>query len=140
MPGENQLTCLILGPVGDEGAEKIRKVLREVLEQQGVRNVNIDDQIIPGASIAETILLEIQTADFVIADLTGSNPNVLYALGFAYALDKRVMPIVSREQDHVPVYLRGILYFVYDPDLNTYELKNVLSSWIARFIGSIAVR
>lgn len=140
MPGENQLTCLILGPAGDEGAEKIRKLLREVLEQQGARHVNIYDHMIPGASITETILSEIQTADLVIADLTGSNPNVLYELGVAYALNKRIMPIVSREQDRVPVALGGILYYVYDPNLSNYELKDILSSWIARFIGSIAVR
>ena len=45
--------------------------------------------------ILDDIWQAINAADFVIADITGRNPNVLYELGLAHALAKPVL-ILSR--------------------------------------------
>lgn len=54
----------------------------------------------------------INDADFVIADITGRNANVLYELGIAHTLAKPVL-IVSRNAADIPIDLgtrRVILY------------------------------
>lgn len=61
---------------------------------------NIDwlraDQIDRPGVITEQIFEAIEDADALIADITGNNPNVLFELGYARALDK---PIVVLNQD-----------------------------------------
>jgi hypothetical protein len=49
----------------------------------------------------------------LIAELTTKNPNVLYELGLAHALEKPVVLIASNEDD-VPFDLRHIRVIIYD--------------------------
>ena len=44
----------------------------------------------------EDIVGNIHTADLIVADLTGLNPNVMYELGIAHGLDK---PVIMVAQD-----------------------------------------
>ena len=53
---------------------------------------------------------EILRARFVIADLTGSNPNVFYELGIAHALKRNVV-LLKRSGSVVPLDLHGIRHF-----------------------------
>ncbi|NJD78925.1 MAG: hypothetical protein FIB08_17835 [Candidatus Methanoperedens sp.] len=44
-----------------------------------------------GTPFVEYVQIAIERADIIIADLTGSNPNVMYEVGFAHALKKPVL-------------------------------------------------
>jgi hypothetical protein len=54
------------------------------------------DEMTRTGSITEQIVEAIRQADVLIADVTGSNPNVMYELGYADALGK---PVVLLNQD-----------------------------------------
>ncbi len=75
----------------------------------------------------------IERADFIIADLTGSNPNVMYEIGFAHALRKPILFIVQKGVKHVPSDISGNLYFVYDPS-KPEELHHIIRTWISRYL------
>jgi uncharacterized RDD family membrane protein YckC len=53
------------------------------------------------SNISESIYRSIRDADLILVDLTGSNPNVLYELGVAHSMGKRVI-LVADSVDSVP--------------------------------------
>lgn len=65
----------------------------------------------------EDIKVAIKESDFVVADVTESNPNVLIEVGIAFAVDKPVILLVNRRtHTRMPSDLAGYVYLAYDPD------------------------
>jgi len=56
----------------------------------------------------------IASADIVIADCTGNNPNVLYELGLAHALGKETILITQDSMDGVPSDIKLFEFIKYD--------------------------
>jgi hypothetical protein len=104
-------SCFIVMPFGQEWSADVHRILAKGCDAAGVRAVRGDDLFTP-TDILEDIWQSINAADFVIADITGRNPNVLYELGIAHTLAKPVL-ILSREAVDIPIDLatrRVILY------------------------------
>ncbi|RDE49778.1 MAG: hypothetical protein DVS81_14585 [Candidatus Accumulibacter meliphilus] len=104
-------SCFIVMPFGQEWSPAVHRILAAACEAAGARAVRGDDLFTP-TDILEDIWQSINAADFVIADITGRNPNVLYELGIAHTLAKPVL-ILSRDANDIPIDLatrRVILY------------------------------
>jgi hypothetical protein len=67
------------------------------------------------------IVEQLATADIVIADLSGKNPNVFYELGVRHALCGRTI-LISENIDDIPFDLRGLRAIAY-----TYEPEQMLA-------------
>lgn len=75
-----------------------------------------DDFFNPG-HIMEDILMGIAGADFIVADVTGKNPNVFYELGIAHSCkDASSVVIITQSLDDVPFDLRHMRCIVYRDD------------------------
>jgi len=104
-------SCFIVMPFSQEWSADVHRILARACDAVGVRAVRGDDLFSP-TDILEDIWQSINAADFVIADITGRNPNVLYELGIAHTLAKPVL-ILSKEAADIPIDLatrRVILY------------------------------
>lgn len=88
----------------------------------------------PGDSITGSLHKALEDADFVIADVTGENPNVMYEVGYAYGRSKPVLPIIERGQQSAPASLNGRLYFVYDKD-NPKKFIEFLKKWLTPYLA-----
>lgn len=60
-----------------------------------------------GAEFAEQIQSAIRRADLVVADLTVSNPNVLFEVGMALGLNKPVVLVTSGPIERAPADMRA---------------------------------
>lgn len=101
--------------------EDIRTGIKEVFEEFGIKAITADEIQHEGV-ITDRILSEIETSEFLIADLTHERPNVYYEVGHAHALKKRV--ILVRKKDtklHFDVAHRNCPQYE-----NTTDLKKLL--------------
>ena len=119
----------------------MHQALAAACKAMSVTPVRGDDVFTP-TDILVDIWQSINGADFVIADITGRNPNVLYELGVAHTLAKPVL-IISRHAADIPIDLstrRIILYGQSDDDwredLGTKVTKAITE--ILRMYGSSA--
>lgn len=86
-------------------------------------------------TLADDIRSMIQRADLLLFDITESNPNIMYELGFAHALRKKVALLVSKNATaEVPSNLSSFMYLPYERD-NPEELTQALRSYLQRYIG-----
>jgi hypothetical protein len=103
--------CFVLMPF----EEKLRAVyedhMRRVVESKGLSCTRADDIMSTGL-ITRDIWEKINRARFLIADLTGKNPNVFYELGIAHALGKEVI-LITQNIEYVPFDLKALRCIIY---------------------------
>lgn len=85
----------VIMPFTDEKLSGVyENVIQPTLEEEGYQALRADE--VYGPVVMEDIWTKTCQAGFVIADLTGTNPNVMYELGIAHTLGK---PVVTITQD-----------------------------------------
>jgi nucleoside 2-deoxyribosyltransferase len=110
----------------------LENVITEALSGNGISVFSLED-ITAGEDISSSISRTIQRADFVIADITESNPNVMYEVGYAHGLRKPVILIANfNAKENIPIGLKGLQFVGYD--LARLEvLRDYLSLWLERY-------
>src|SRR5215211_6820123 len=137
-------TCVVLMPFSAESADTFVSV-SEALEPLGVATLRLGGAIeIQTATSIERRFSKgaefwhITEADLVIADITGSDPNVMYEIGIAHALRKPTLLIGRRNADpevhqFIPHDLREFIVFWYDSsDLE--QLVNFVAVWARNYL------
>lgn len=134
-PPKPRRKCLLLVP-RSEHSDAVSKVVRSVLMESGVSPVSFEDRMQVGALWVDGIMASLREADFLIADVTGRNANVLFELGIAHGLGKPFVLLVSvAGNGDIPSDLMGYQYISYDP---TNIL--VLHSRLNRFVQHVVER
>jgi len=88
--------------------------IKPAIEESGC-GYNCERYELRRANITKDILDELNNAHLVIADLTGSNPNVLWELGVRHTLSKRTI-LIAQDKKFLPSDLK-------DYPLITYKYK-----------------
>jgi hypothetical protein len=88
--------------------------LQNYLEKNYNLQVERGDYSIATGPILDKIKRQIRTADLLIGDVSGSNPNVFYELGLADARDKKIILITSDPVEEAPVDIRHLELIQYD--------------------------
>lgn len=119
-------SCFVAIPAGEEFA-KLRESISAALQASHVTPLN------PGNDAAASSSELLERADFVIADVTGSDKYVLYALGAATSLRKPIFMMAQQPSD-LPTDLASqqvVLYRPEDPE----KLAAYLRDWIPDLIA-----
>jgi len=106
--------CFVISPFGGWFDTYYEEIFQPAIKKAGLAPCRADDLFRP-SSIVQDIWQYVQDAEIVLADLTGKNPNVLYELGLAHALDKPVV-MVSQVLEDVPFDLRALRVTTYDTE------------------------
>lgn len=94
------------------------KVINDTCTAAGFKCIRGDESNFK-SDIFPEILKIIVKSRLVIANINGRNPNVMYELGIAHALDKQVI-LISREPENLPIDIKSKRFFIYKSynDLN----------------------
>ena len=127
-------SCFIVMPFSQEWSTDVHQIWSAACEAARVRSVRGDDLFTP-TDILEDIWQSINAADFVIADITGRNPNVLYELGIAHTLAKPVL-ILSRNAADIPIDLatRRVILYGQNAEAWREDLAHTISTAIATVV------
>lgn len=95
--------CFLITPIGKEGTvtrknadDVLEYIVNPVCEAYGYTVVRADKMPNSGL-ITRAIIEQIISADLVIADLTGNNPNVFYELAIRHSYRKPAIQIINGE-------------------------------------------
>jgi hypothetical protein len=124
MPAER--TCFVVSPIGAAGSgirERADKLLKHVVtpavSSLGYRPIR-SDQISESGNITSQLIQHLLEDHLVVADLTGSNPNVYYELAIRHSTGLPFIQIIDRaEIDRMPfdiISMRTIPVDLHDLD------------------------
>jgi hypothetical protein len=105
-------SCFVVMPFSSLYQIEYESIIKPTLEELNIKCVR-GDEIYSKQRIMDDIWESIKSCRFVIAELTGKNPNVLYEIGLAHAIGKPVI-ILTRNADDVPFDLKDLRYLFYD--------------------------
>lgn len=78
---------------------------------------NRADEILGSTPIITKILTEIMKSQYIIVDITNSNPNVFYELGISHSIkDARNVLLLKQKNYKVPFDISHLTYTEYDPN------------------------
>lgn len=81
------------------------EVIKKVCEYADLKCIRGDEKNFKG-DIFSNVLRNIVQSKIIIANISGRNPNVMYELGLAHALDKNVI-LVAETLNNIPVDLQS---------------------------------
>lgn len=137
--GELENSCFVVMPFSPLYQTEYEKVIQPTLEELDIKCIR-GDQIYTQQRIMDDIWGSIRSCRFIIAELTGRNPNVLYEVGLAHAIGKPVI-IMTRNEEDVPFDLKNLRYLFYDINDPYWgeNLKKGLKSLIQKVIENPSI-
>jgi len=105
--------CFVIMPLGDAGIRRLYdRHVSSVLAGLGLEALHAGQR--HGQVITEDIWIALNEARVVLAELTGTNPNVMYELGVAHTLGKPVILLTSDRVTKIPFDVRALRHVIYD--------------------------
>lgn len=101
--------------------DEVYNSIKNVCDKADIKCIRGDEENFK-SDIFSHVLQNIVKAKVIIANLSGRNPNVLYELGIAHALDKTTL-LISKLVNDLPVDIKSKRIIVYK---NTNDLEKTL--------------
>lgn len=126
-----KLFAFVLMPFNNDFKDVYELGIKKACREAGAYCERVDEQIFEG-SILERIYNQISKADIIISDMTGRNPNVFYETGYAHALGKKRVILVTQKGEDIPFDLKHYPHIIY-ADINELHQELVKRvSWYVR--------
>jgi len=116
----------VVMPFSDEFKNIYDFSIKEACKETGVSCERLDEQMFQ-ESMLNQIYTQINKSDFIIADMSGRNPNVFYEVGYAHARNKNVI-LITNDGEDIPFDLKHRQHIIYNKD----DLKSLKKELIKR--------
>lgn len=126
--GAGRKSCFVAMPFNRK-FEPIYEIITETLGKVGWSVYRADEVGYP-RRITDAIMMQIFSADLVLAELTGGNPNVFYEVGFAHAAGCDT--ILMTQEERIPFDVVAERTIIYRPEPS--GIKD-MTMQLARFAG-----
>lgn len=105
--------CFVIMPFEEDWSDRVyNQLIKEYIEQSlEIQCVRADN--LHGPIIMEDIWVKINQSAFVIADVTGKNPNVMYELGIVHSIGKPAI-LITQEIDEIPFDTINFRHYEYE--------------------------
>ncbi len=113
--------AFVLMPFDREFSDIYRFGIKQTAENCGVVAERVDEQHF-SETILERVYRQIENSDFIIAEMTGKNPNVFYEVGYAHAKGK-LCALVTQSATDIPFDLKHHPHVVYDGSIADLQKK-----------------
>ena len=106
--------CFVLMPFTKE-MDQVYSTISNTLKGDGLNlKCRREDEFLTGGSIVESVLKNISSAEFIIADLTHNSPNVFYELGIVHTLkNSDNVILLTQDINKIPFDIRLHRYIDY---------------------------
>lgn len=119
--------CFILMPF-DSKFDIIYGHIKQALNDNGYM-CNRADEILGSKPIMNKILNEILKSQYIIADLTDSNPNVFYELGIAHTYkDSQNIILLKQQGGKIPFDITHLNHIIYNSNNIKYLTSNIIQT------------
>lgn len=105
-------TCFVLMPFDEDFKEVYDYAIAPAAEAAGFDCYRADHAFGPRAIVSD-IIASIFSADVIVADVSGSNPNVFYELGIAHTVDNKTIVICEKTGGKLPFDLKAYRVIFY---------------------------
>ncbi|SUB63550.1 Uncharacterised protein [Plesiomonas shigelloides] len=123
---KHQHFAFVIMPFSPEFNDIYKLGIKEAAKECGVLAERLDEQMF-SEGMLERIYRQIDTADFIIADLSTRNANVFYELGYAHAKGKTCI-LLTKDVDDIPFDLKHKRHIVYNGSISLLKdelIKNI---------------
>lgn len=108
---KNKLVFILM-PFADEYRLFYENEIKKNIEVMGFDCKRVDD-FYGSRPILRDILKSIEGAKFILADLSGRNPNVFFEVGISHALGKDIL-LLTQDLNDIPAHLRTLRCVLYE--------------------------
>ena len=120
----------VVMPFSKEFDDVYQLGIKAACTEAGAYCERLDERVFD-EGVLDQIYIQIAKADMIVADMSNQNANVFYEVGYAHALDKRVILITNSASD-IPFDLKHRFHIVYEKSIAT--LKTKLRERIAWYV------
>ena len=128
---KDKKTCFVITPIGDSNSD-IRRHIDGIIDQAIEPALEEKYEVVVAhrkyeiGSINDRVVKSVFEADLVIANLTNTNPNVMYELAIRYSFGKPAI-VIAEKGTKLPfdVIDENTIFYINDPT-GANDLKNTL--------------
>jgi hypothetical protein len=127
--------CFVVMPYKKDMDPVYHEAILPAVEAAGMKCTRADKHL-GSSQIMLEIYGKIRQAKLIIADISGSNPNVFYELGLCHALKPQAITIMNKKEE-IPFDLAQVQIILYDNSPSGFrELRDKLRNAVTEIIGS----
>jgi nucleoside 2-deoxyribosyltransferase len=117
--------AFVLMPFDGQFQDLYKYGIKETAKEVGIIAERVDEQHYT-EQILDRIYRQIESSDFIIAEMTGRNANVFYEVGYAHAKSKLCI-LVTQKPDDIPFDLKHHPHIIYDGSISDLRQKFYLN-------------